>query len=90
MEINFDDVFNSFKSLSDVEKQQVIIDFLKKNIITLKKINSDAGNVTSNNDMHEIANVSISDRLDFIYKLLHVMTEQMELFMEKVSNDFFE
>lgn len=90
MKIEFNDVFNAFKSLDENEKKQAIIEFLKNNIIALKELNIGVGNVANTKDIDNITNVSAGDRLDVIYELLHLMTEQIESFSEKVSVNFFE
>ena len=90
MKIEFDDVFEAFKKLDEKEKKQAIIEFLKNNIMALKELNNGVGNIVNNKDIDNITNVSARDRLDVIYELLHLMTEQIESFSEKVSVDFFE
>ena len=76
MKVEFNEVFDAFKNLSETEKKNAIIDFIKKDIKALQQMNND--------------NVNIENSLDAIYELLHIMTEQMEMFSEKISQDFFE
>ena len=90
MQIEFNDVFDAFKNLDENEKKQVIIEFLKNNIMALKELNNGIGNIVNNKDIDNITNVSAKDRLDIIYELLHLMTEQIETFSEKISVEFFE
>ena len=90
MKIEFNDVFDAFKNLDENEKKQVIIEFLKNNIMALKELNNGIGNIVNNKDIDNITNVSAKDRLDIIYELLHLMTEQIETFSEKISVEFFE
>lgn len=90
MKIEFNDVFDAFKNLDENEKKQAIIEFLKNNIMALKELNNGVGNIVNNKDIDNITNVFAKDRLDIIYELLHLMTEQIEAFSEKVSVEFFE
>lgn len=90
MEITFEEVFNDFKSLNDTEKKQVIVDFLKNNIASLQNLNSEIKNNLDSTDINLITKEPIEDYLDVIYQLLHIMTEQVEMFAEKVSNEFYE
>jgi len=83
-------LFNSFKKLNELEKKQAIIEFLKNNIFVLQNINKEINNDLDSNDINTIANEPIEDHLDVIYQLLHIMTEQVEMFSEKIANDFFE
>lgn len=86
----FNELFQSFKNLSEQEKKMELISFLKNDIISLQKINSDIGNLQGNQDIDNIASVNLEDELDIIYQLLHILTEQVEMFTEKVANDFYE
>ena len=90
MNINFNEVFDAFKALDEKEKKQAIIDFLKNDIIALNKLNKDINNNLNTKDVDSIMNVSLGDQLDIIYELLHLLTEEIELFSEKISQDFFE
>ena len=83
-------VFNSFKNLNETEKKQAIIEFLKNNIFALQNMNKEINNNLDSDDINKIVNEPIEDHLDVIYQLLHIMTEQVEMFSEKVSKDFFE
>ena len=86
----FDKLFSLYKELSDEEKEKAIIDFLKNNINSLNEINRQVNNDLSIKDISNITNVNSTEYLDIIYQLLHVMTEQVEMFTEKISNDFYE
>ena len=86
----FDKLFSLYKELSDEEKEKAIIDFLKNNINNLNEINRQVNNDLSIKDISNITNVNSTEYLDIIYQLLHVMTEQVEMFTEKISNDFYE
>ena len=90
MKVEFNEVFDAFKNLSETEKKNAIIDFIKKDIKALQQMNNDIGNNLSAEDIDKIGNVNIENSLDAIYELLHIMTEQMEMFSEKISQDFFE
>ena len=90
MKIEFDEVFTAFKNLSDNEKKKAIIDFIKNDIKALQQINNDIGNNLSADDIDKISNVNIENSLDAIYELLHIMTEQIEMFSEKIANEFYD
>ena len=90
MKIEFNEVFDSFKKMNENDKKQAIIEFLKNNIVALKELNNGIGNTMNTNDINEITSVAFDDKLDVIYELIHLMTEQVELFSEKISSDFFE
>ena len=90
MKVEFNEVFDAFKNLSETEKKNAIIDFIKKDIKALQQMNNDIGNNLSAEDIDKIGNVNIENSLDAIYELLHIMTEQMEMFSEKIAQDFFE
>lgn len=87
---DFDKVFELYKDLNDEEKEKAIIEFLKNNIYHLNEINKQINNDYSDEDISNITNAESTKYLDIIYQLLHVMTEQVEIFTEKVSNDFYE
>ena len=53
-------------------------------------MNKEINNNLDQDDINKIANEPIEDHLDVIYQLLHIMTEQVEMFSEKVSKDFYE
>ena len=53
-------------------------------------MNKEINNNLDSDDINKIANEPIEDYLDVIYQLLHIMTEQVEMFSEKVSKDFYE
>lgn len=86
----FDKLFELYKGLNDEEKEKAIIEFLKNNIYHLNEINKQINNDYSVEDISNITNAESTKYLDIIYQLLHVMTEQVEIFTEKVSNDFYE
>lgn len=90
MDITFEELFNSFKILNELEKKQAIIDFLKNDIIALQTINKDINNNLDSPDISAITKEPIEDHLDIIYQLLHIMTEQVEMFSEKVATDFYD
>ncbi len=90
MKVEFNEVFAAFKNLSEAEKKQAIVDFIKKDIKALQQMNNDIGNNLSAADIDKIGSVNIENSLDAIYELLHLMTEQMEMFSEKVAQDFYE
>ena len=56
----------------------------------VKQINNDIVNNLSTENINKISNVSIENSLDAIYDLLHIMTEQLEMFSEKIANEFYE
>lgn len=87
---DFDKVFELYKALNDEEKEKAIIEFLKNNIYHLNEINKQINNDYSDEDISNITNAESTKYLDIIYQLLHVMTEQVEIFTEKVSNEFYE
>ena len=87
---DFDKVFELYKALNDEEKEKAIIEFLKNNIYHLNELNKQINNDYSVEDISNITNAESTEYLDIIYQLLHVMTEQVEIFTEKVSNDFYE
>ena len=78
------------KNLNDNEKKLAIIKFLKNDVMALQQMNNDIGNNLSSQDITEIGNVEIENSLDAIYELLHILTEQVEMFAEKISQDFYE
>ena len=86
----FDKLFELYKGLNDEEKEKAIIEFLKNNIYHLNEINKRLNNDYSVEDISSITNAESTKYLDIIYQLLHVMTEQVEMFTEKVSNNFYE
>lgn len=90
MNITFEELFNDFKQLNEVEKKQAIIDFLKNNIVSIQNLNNQVNNNLDTTDLNLITKEPIEDHLDVIYQLLHLMTEQVEMFAEKVSKDFYE
>ncbi len=83
--MNFNEIFSAYKNLSDMEKQQAIIDFLKQNVVTLQYLNKNINNSLPIDDLNQISNVEASEYLDVIYQLLHLMTEQVEMYVEKIS-----
>ena len=90
MNVTFEELFNEYKNLSEIEKKQAIIEFLKNNIISLQNINNNINNTIENKDINLITKEPIDDYLDVIYQLLHLMTEQVEMFTEKISKEFYE
>jgi len=90
MGVNFEEVFDAFKKLNENEKKQAIIEFLKNNIMSLQNLNSEINNNLDSTDINSITQEPIKDYLDVIYQLLHVMTEQVEMFSEKITNEFYE
>lgn len=90
MNVTFEELFNEYKNLSEIEKKQAIIEFLKNNIISLQNINNDINNTIENKNINLITKEPIDDHLDVIYQLLHLMTEQVEMFTEKISKEFYE
>ena len=90
MKPEFKEVFEAFKNLNDNEKKLAIIKFLKNDVMALQQMNNDIGNNLSAQDITEIGNVEIENSLDAIYELLHILTEQVEMFAEKISQDFYE
>ena len=90
MKTEFNEVFDAFKNLSESEKKNAIIEFIKNDIKALQQINNDIGNNLSAEDINKISKVSIENSLDAIYELLHIMTEQIEMFSEKISQEFYE
>lgn len=58
-------------------------EYIKNNIVALKELNNGIGNTMNTKDINEITNVAFEDKLDVIYELIHLMTEQVELFSEK-------
>lgn len=85
MNIDFNELFQAFKELDETEKKKAIIDFLKNDIVTLQELNHFIGNQTNNIDMNTIVkdNENAVDYLDIIYELIHLVTEQIEMFSEK-------
>ena len=90
MKLEFAELFNSYKNLSKSEKERAIIDFLKNDILSMQNMNKQINNNLNTQDLDAIINVDFDDKLDIIYKLLHVLTEQIELFSDKISQDFYE
>ena len=90
MDVTFEELFEEFKQMDDQDKSKAIIDFLKGNIYALQNLNKQIGNDLDVKDINQITNGDSNDYLDVIYQLLHVMTEQVEMFSEKVANDFYE
>ena len=90
MDITFEKLFSDFKKLGTTDKSKAIIEFLTGNIYALQNLKKEIGNNLESKDINLITSENIDDHLDIIYQLLHVMTEQMEMFTEKVANDFFE
>ncbi len=88
--MEFNEVFEAYKQLNDNEKKHAIIEFLKKDILAMQKINNDIGNNLTADDLNKIGNVNIENNLDAIYELIHILTEQMEMFSEKIAIDFYE
>lgn len=88
--IAFEELFKDFKNLDETEKKQAIIEFLKNNIVSMQNLNKEINNNLDTKDINLITNEHIEDHLDVIYQLLHIMTEQVEIFSEKVSKDFYE
>lgn len=90
MKPEFAELFNSYKNLNDSEKKRAIIEFLENDILTMQNMNKEINNNLSTQDLNAIINADFEDKLDIIYKLLHVLTEQIELFSDKISQDFYE
>ncbi len=90
MKLEFIEVFEAFKKLDENEKKKKIIDFLKNDIIALQKLNTDIGNNLGSKNINKINNSLIEDDFDAIYELLHILTEQIEIFSEKISQEFYE
>lgn len=86
----FEKVFNSYKKLTDDEKKQAIIEYLRNNINAMQTINKDINNDIESKNLELIIQEESNNDLDIIYKLLNVMTEQVEMFTEKISTDFYE
>lgn len=86
----FEKVFNSYKKLTDDEKKQAIIEYLRNNINAMQTINKDINNDIDSKNLELIIKEESNNDLDIIYKLLNVMTEQVEMFTEKISTDFYE
>lgn len=86
----FEKVFNSYKKLTDDEKKQAIIEYLRNNINAMQTINKDINNDIESKNLKLIIQEESNNDLDIIYKLLNVMTEQVEMFTEKISTDFYE
>lgn len=86
----FEKVFNSYKKLTDDEKKQAIIEYLRNNINAMQTINKDINNDIESKSLELIIQEESNNDLDIIYKLLNVMTEQVEMFTEKISTDFYE
>ena len=63
---------------------------MKNNIFILQNMNKEINNDLDSYDINTISKEPIEDHLNVIYQLLHIMTEQFEMFSEKISNDFFE
>lgn len=89
MKPEFKDLYETFKALNDEEKTDAIIDFIRNNINALSELNKGVGNA-SNEDIASIMNVQFDNKLDAIFILLSLMTEQVEMFSEKVSLEFYE
>lgn len=87
--MTYNEVYNSFQKLNENDKKEAIIDFLKNNISSMQKINKDINNEL-NSDITNIYDNEFSDYLDAIYSLLHIYTEQVESFAEKISANFYE
>lgn len=62
---------------------------MKNNIFILQNMNKEINNDLDSYDINTISKEPIEDHLNVIYQLLHIMTEQVEMFSEKISNDFF-
>ena len=87
---SFEKLFNAFKDLSEEEKIDAIIDYLKYDIDSLNSINRDIDNRDVFKNIENIVKEDSNNKLDLIYQLLHVMTEQVESFATKMADDFFE
>ena len=83
MKSEFEELFEAFQNLEAKDKEQAIINFLKDDIGALNEFNS-LINVGSK-DFDNISNTEIEDKLDVIYKLLHIFTEQVENVIEYTS-----
>ena len=69
----------------------MLIDTILKNIPMPKIfLSKEINNNLDSNDINVISNEPIDDHLDVIYQLLHIMTEQVEMFSQKIANEFFE
>lgn len=90
MKIEFNEVYQSFKKLNDAEKIQAIVDYIKNNVSALNELNKSIGNDVNGEDINNIMNVQFNNKLDAIFMLLSLMTEQVEMFSEKVSLEFYE
>lgn len=90
MKTEFNEVYQSFKNLNDIEKIQAITDFIKNNVSALNELNKSIGNDVNAEDINNIMNVQFDNKLDAIFMLLSLMTEQVEMFSEKVSLEFYE
>ena len=89
MNLKYQKVVENFNKLSDTEKITSIIEFIDKTIISLNKINKDIG---ENNEKHleVIENQIKIDNLDIIYEKLHQLVTEIEIFSDKVSQEFYE
>lgn len=87
---SFEKLFEAFKNLSDDEKVDAIIEYLKYDIDAVGQINRDINNSDVLGRVEKIIDEESGSKLDLIYQLLHVLNEQVEGFAQKIADDFFE
>ncbi len=87
---SFDKLFSAFKNLSEEEKIDAIIEYLKYDINSLNSINRDIKNNEVFRNVEDIVKEESDTKLDLIYQLIHVVSEQVESFSKKIADDFFE
>ena len=90
MKTEFNELFDSYKELNNDEKQIAIIEFLKENIKMMQALNKQINNDLPTADISNISKVESSEYLDMIYQLIHMMTEQVEMYTEKISNEYYD
>ena len=87
---SFEKLFAAFKNLSDEEKIEAIIEYLKYDIDSLGEINRDIDNREVLGRIEKVIKEESENKYDLIYQLIHVLTEQVESFAKKIADDYFE
>ena len=90
MDITFKELFDSFKKLNESEKKEAIINFLNTNNELLQDINKEINDYIDLTQINLITKEPTLDDLDVIYKLIHVMVKQVEIFADKVATDYYD
>ena len=90
MNIEYQNVIEKFKKLNEEEKIISIIEFINKTINSLHKINNDIDTSGNEHQIKDIEDEKESNNLVIIYEKLLQMVKEIEIFSDKISQEFYE